>query len=91
MYTEDGLMVDIDIEKKGNNEATVKKVKCIPTWVDKYQNGSKTVYEIIPIAGNILEEASYVNSSYLKQSYKNTSELIKTDDKISVIKSPFKK
>ena len=91
MYTEDGLMVDIDIEKKGNNEATIKKVKCIPTWVDKYQNGSKTVYEIIPIAGNILEKASYVNSSYLKQSYKNTSELIKTDDKISVIKSPFKK
>ena len=33
MYTEDGLMVDIDIEKKGNNEATVKKSKCIPTWV----------------------------------------------------------
>ena len=89
MYTEDGLMVDIDIEKKGNNEATVKKVKCIPTWVDKYQNGSKTVYEIIPIAGNILEKASYVNSSYLKQSYKNTSELIKTDDKISIVKSPF--
>lgn len=26
MYTEDGLMVDIDIEKKGNNEATVKKL-----------------------------------------------------------------
>ena len=92
-YLNDGYewVVDIDIEKKGNNEATVKKVKCIPTWVDKYQNGSKTVYEIIPIAGNILEKASYVNSSYLKQSYKNTSELIKTDDKISVIKSPFKK
>ena len=63
----------------------------IDIHVDKYQNGSKTVYEIIPIAGNILEKASYVNSSYLKQSYKNTSELIKTDDKISVIKSPFKK
>lgn len=91
MYTEDGLMVDIDIEKKGDNEATVKKVKCIPTWVDKYQNGSKTVYEIIPIADNILEKASYVSSSYLKQSYKNTSELIKTDDKISVVKSPFEK
>lgn len=49
------------------------------------------MYEIIPIADNILEKASYVNSSYLKQSYKNTSELIKTDDKISVVKSPFEK
>ncbi|WP_455542832.1 CapA family protein [Intestinibacter sp.] len=89
MYTEDGLMVNIDIEKKGNNEATVKKVTCIPTWVDKYSSGGKNVYEIIPIADDILQKASYVNSSYLKQSYKNTSELIKTDDKIGVINSPF--
>ena len=36
-----------------------------------------------------LMRSSYVNSSYLKQSYKNTSELIKTDDKISIVKSPF--
>lgn len=91
MYTEDGLMVNIDIEKKGDNEATVKKVKCIPTWVDKYQNGSKTVYEIIPIADDILQKATYVSQSKLKQSYKNTSELIKTDDKISVTDSPFEK
>ena len=91
MYTEDGLMVDINIEKQGNNEAKVKKVTCIPTWVNKYESGGKSVYEIIPVADNILEKTTYIDQSYLKQSYKNTSELIKTDDKISVIKSPFKK
>ncbi|MDO5009326.1 MAG: CapA family protein [Intestinibacter bartlettii] len=89
MYTEDGLMVDIDIEKKGDNEATVKKVTCIPTWVTKYSSGGKDVYEIIPIADDILQKTTYIDSNYLKQSYKNTSELIKTDDKISVIDSPF--
>ena len=91
MYTEDGLMVDINIEKQGNNEAKVKKVTCIPTWVNKYESSGKSVYEIIPVADNILEKTTYIDQSYLKQSYKNTSELIKTDDKISVIKSPFKK
>ncbi|MBU5334976.1 CapA family protein [Intestinibacter bartlettii] len=89
MYTEDGLMVDIDIEKKGDNKATVKKVTCIPTWVTKYSSGGKDVYEIIPIADDILQKTTYIDSNYLKQSYKNTSELIKTDDKISVIDSPF--
>ena len=89
MYTEDGLMVDINIEKQGNNEAKVKKVTCIPTWVNKYESGGKSVYEIIPVADNILEKTTYIDQSYLKQSYKNTSELIKTDDKISIVKSPF--
>lgn len=89
MYTEDGLMVDINIEKQGNNEAKVKKVTCIPTWVNKYKSGGKSVYEIIPVADNILEKTTYIDQSYLKQSYKNTSELIKTDDKISIVKSPF--
>ena len=91
MYTEDGLMVDIDIEKKGDNEATVKKVTCIPTWVNKYYNIStyKDVYEIIPITEDTIDQVNHVDSSYLKQSYKNTSELIKTDDKINVVKNPF--
>ena len=89
MYTEDGLMVDINIEKQGNNEAKVKKVTCIPTWVNKYESSGKSVYEIIPVADNILEKTTYIDQSYLKQSYKNTSELIKTDDKISIVKSPF--
>lgn len=91
MYTEDGLMVDIDIEKKGDNEATVKQVKCIPTWVNKYKTGLKTVYEIIPLDDNILQKENYIDSSYLKQSYKNTSELININDKISIVDSPLKK
>ncbi|MCI6737126.1 MAG: CapA family protein [Intestinibacter sp.] len=90
MYTEDGLMVNIDIKKKSDEkEATVEKVTCIPTWVAKYSGGSNYVYEIIPIADDILSKTSYLNSSYLKQSYKNTADQIKTDDKISVIESPF--
>lgn len=90
MYTEDGLMVNIDIEKKSDEkEAAVKKVTCIPTWVAKYSDGSKYVYEIIPIADDILSKTSYIDSSYLKQSYTNTADQIKADDKISVVENPF--
>ena len=92
MYTEDGLMVDINIEKKSDQkEATVKKVTCIPTWVNKYASGStqKYVYEIIPIADNILENTEYISSSYLEQSYNNTAKQIKTDNKISIVENPF--
>ncbi len=49
-YSEDGLMVNIDISKKSNEEeAKIEKVTCIPTWVNKYSNGYKNIYEIIPI------------------------------------------
>lgn len=90
MYTEDGLMVNIDIEKKSDEkEATVKKVTCIPTWVAKYSDSSKYVYEIIPIADDILSKTSYIDSSYLKQSYKNTADQINADDKINVVENPF--
>lgn len=92
MYTEDGLMVDINITKKSNEkEAKVEKVTCIPTWVNKYQSNKKckNVYEILPIADNILDEANNIPDKKLRQSYKNTASQVKTDDKISVIESPF--
>ncbi len=49
-YTEDGLMVTIDITKDSLEEdAYVSNVTCIPTWVNKYTSGSKLVYEIVPL------------------------------------------
>ena len=37
LYSEDGLMINIDITKKSNeDEATIENVTCIPTWVNKY-------------------------------------------------------
>ena len=92
VYSEDGLMVNIDISKKSNeNEATVEKVTCIPTWVSKYSNGSKNVYEIIPIDDkNDLDSIDSLNESKVMQSYKNTASLIDTSDLINIVESPFK-
>ena len=92
VYSEDGLMVNIDISKKSNeDEATVEKVTCIPTWVSKYSNGSKNVYEIIPIDDkNDLDSIDSLNESKVMQSYKNTASLIDTSDLINIVESPFK-
>ena len=48
-YTEDGVMVEIDVEKNiTNNETTIKNIEFLPTWVDKYNEAGKDRYRIIP-------------------------------------------
>ena len=91
-YSEDGLMVNIDISKKSNEaKAKVKKVTCIPTWVNKYHNGYKNIYEIIPLDNEYdLNSIDYLNKYNVKQSYHNTSSLIDTSNIISIVNSPFK-
>ena len=90
-YSEDGLMVNIDITKKGNEDkAIVKKVTCIPTWVNKYNRNGKHVYEIIPIEDKKdLDSISNLNNTYVEQSHHNTSSLIETTDLINVVDCPF--
>lgn len=90
-YTEDGLMITIDIAKDNlEEEAYVSNVTCIPTWVNKYTSGSKLVYEIVPLEDktslNNIENLPY---SKLEQSYENTSSLIDNSDIIKVVSSPF--
>lgn len=91
-YSEDGLMVNIKISKKSNeNEAKIEKVTCIPTWVNKYNDGYKNVYEIIPIEDeNNLNSIDSLNEYNLKKSYNNTASLIDASDIINVVDSPFK-
>ena len=91
-YSEDGLMVNINISKKTNEkEAKVKKVTCIPTWVNKYSNGYKNVYEIVPIEDERdLNSITSLNKYNVKQSYDNTASLIDDSDIITVVDSPFK-
>ncbi|MGL5694330.1 MAG: CapA family protein [Peptostreptococcaceae bacterium] len=90
-YTEDGLIVSIDIAKDSlDSEAYISNVDCIPTWVNKYNEGSKNVYEIVPI-----DDKSYLDTmvnlpqSKVIQSYNNTSSLINNSNIIHVVESPF--
>lgn len=89
-FTEDGLMVDIEITKDNGN-TFVSKVNCIPTWVNKYNEGSKLVYEVLPITNK--EDFSNLDNITLekiKTSYNNTAAQVKQSDIINVMDSPFK-
>lgn len=90
-YTEDGLIVSIDINKdSSNSDAYVSNVKCIPTWVNKYSDNNKFVYEVVPIEDKVtLNTMENLSKDRVKQSYSNTSSLIDTSDIIQVVSSPF--
>lgn len=83
-------MVNIEITKN-TDKTFVSKVNCIPTWVNKYNNGSKIVFEVLPITNN--EDFSHLDNitlEKLKNSYNNTASQVKQSDIINVMDNPFK-
>lgn len=49
-YTEDGVMVEIEIEKDyAKEETNIKSVNYIPTWVRKHNDAHGLQYEILPV------------------------------------------
>lgn len=78
-YTEDGLMIEFEIEKNFLDENTIiKAVRYLPTWVRRYREGNKLYYEILPV-GEILEgNMQYgeydVIKERIKKSYEYTME-----------------
>ena len=90
-YTEDGLMVNIEITKDFNEDKTyVSHVQCIPTWVNKYQKSGKYVFEIIPIYDQAqINAIENLPMNKVKASYNNTISQIKQCDIIKVPNNPF--
>lgn len=73
-YTEDGVMINIEVEKDfSNNKTIIKNVEYIPTWVSKYIEGGKPKYEILPIEDFVDTEVFNQETLLkIKESYKNT-------------------
>ena len=76
-YTEDGIIVKIQLEKNfSKGETTIKDITYIPTWVRRYEeNGLK--YEILPIQDFLEDEELYLKidemeRERIKESYKDT-------------------
>lgn len=91
-YTEDGLIVDIQVSKnETKNETYISSVNCIPTWVNKYNSNGKVKYEIIPLMNKeSLHNMSNLPLSKAEASYNNTYSQIKQSDIIKVVPNPFK-
>lgn len=60
-YTEDGIMVKVEIEKDfSKGETIIKDIKYIPTWVRRYKDNNRLKYEIIPIEDFLEDEGLQV-------------------------------
>lgn len=78
IYTEDGVIVQLKIEKDPKGGVIIKKADYIPTWIDKNYVNNRPVLKIIPIPSPDITGAyiTNYNSSFIKQSYKNTMEIM---------------
>ncbi|HOA97462.1 CapA family protein [Acetivibrio saccincola] len=81
VYTEDGVIVRITLEKQsenGEDKTILKSVKHIPTWVDMFYENGRPVHRILPILKENMGK-EYINDNNRKKaegSYNNTMELM---------------
>lgn len=77
-YTEDGLMVELIIEKD-RDRTYLKEVTYIPTWVHRYKEGNAMKYYILPVEdvlnGNIDYKVDNIRDR-LEKSYRDTFEAL---------------
>lgn len=72
-YTEDGVIVDLTIEKRfDENKTSLINVEYTPTWVYRYKVNGKYKYEIIPIESESIDQYPEEIQGKLIDSYNQT-------------------
>lgn len=76
-YTEDGIIVQLEIEKDFAKEETIiKNIYYIPTWVHRYRENNRLFYEILPIEDVLEGSVETIQLDKIKlrleESYKST-------------------
>ena len=52
--TEQGMIACVELTyNEASGEISFSEIDCVPTWVDKYKVGSKTVYKVIPLLDDL--------------------------------------
>ena len=86
-YTEDGIMVSIELEKDLDKEETlIKNIDYIPTWIRRYKEGNSFKYEILPIEDFLENESFYIRLNEderlrIAESFEDTMEMMLTKKK----------
>lgn len=80
-YTEDGVMVKIDIEKDLiNGQSSIKTIYYIPTWVYRYREDGRMKYTILPVEqvqnGEIDMDLDKNTLLRIEKSYRDTIEIL---------------
>lgn len=84
-YTEDGVMVKIDIEKDLiSGQTAIKIIDYIPTWVYRYREEGKMKYAILPVEdvlnGNIGIDLDKTTLLRVEKSYRDTMGTLKDSE-----------
>lgn len=67
-YTEQGIIARVEMEYLvGTKDVISVKMDYTPTWVDRYRKDGKTVYEIIPLDGDMETNPSLIESGHLSR------------------------
>ncbi|MGO1368966.1 CapA family protein [Senegalia sp. (in: firmicutes)] len=84
IYTEDGIMVNINFKKNlKTEEVIIEDVNYLPTWVYKYAENGRNKYEILPVADFVNDEKLSVDiRKRLKNSFNQTMELM---EKVEIV------
>ena len=88
-YTEDGIIVNIQIKKnKSSKGITISGASYIPTWVHKYNDNNRFVYEVLPLTDVLSSEEKYnLNTATevwrAENSEKNTRILMSKNNEIT--------
>lgn len=73
-YTEDGIMINLGIEKNlTSGETVIKDIQYIPTWVHRYRDiNGKLTYEILPLNDYINGELDIAITDSIKDRLKKS-------------------
>lgn len=84
IYTEDGIMVNINFKKNlKTEEVIIEDVNYLPTWVYKYAENGRNKYEILPVADFVNDEKLSVDiKKRLENSFNQTMELM---EKVEIV------
>ncbi len=69
--SETGCLAIVDLEYMAStDEVSAITMKALPVWVDKYSDGVKNVYELIPLDENLAANATLAVSGHLQRAEK---------------------
>ena len=82
-YTETGVIAQVKLEyDRANRAVTGTEMSAVPTWVDRYSAGGKTMYSIIPLDDELEDNAVLAQSGHLtraKGALNDANGLLKID------------
>lgn len=83
--TEDGLYVEVTLQKTAGTPISIANASFYPTWVNKYQREGRNVYEVVPL-DYIMGQDSLINNFTAAQLERMEKSRERTVERISLLR-----